>query len=125
VSAIWRIRQQSFDALITRVLPSFGVELRIIDLGAGCGWLSHRLAQLAHETVAVDVNGDEQDGLGAADRLGCHSVLAEFDCLPFPDDCADVAIFNGSFHYSTDLAVTLREAFRVSKLVVIMIVRSP
>jgi SAM-dependent methyltransferase len=119
-AAIWRIRQRSFDALITRVLPLLGVELRILDLGAGCGWLSHRLGQLGHKTVAVDINCDEQDGLGAAGRLGCYRVLAEFDRLPFPNDYADVAIFNGSFHYSTDFTVTLREAFRVCPLVVVM-----
>lgn len=119
-AAIWRIRQSSYHALLTRVLSPFRAGLQILDLGAGCGWLSHRLAQLGHETVAVDINCDEQDGLGAAGRLGCRRVLADFDRLPFSDDYADVVIFNGSFHYSTDFAVTLREAFRVSRLVVIM-----
>jgi ubiquinone/menaquinone biosynthesis C-methylase UbiE len=47
-------------------------------------------------------------------------VLADFDRLPFPVNYADLAIFNGSFHYSTDYRVTLREAFRVARAVVVM-----
>src|SRR5581483_4015429 len=46
-----------------------------------------------------------------------------FDRLPFPNDEADVAVFNASLHYSTDYGVTLREALRVlspQRIVVIM-----
>ncbi|MDQ2996103.1 MAG: hypothetical protein M3R61_03465, partial [Chloroflexota bacterium] len=40
--------------------------LRVLDLGAGVGWLSNRLAELGHVPCAIDLNLDLRDGLGAA-----------------------------------------------------------
>jgi SAM-dependent methyltransferase len=119
-AAIWRIRRRSYGVLVDRVLTQFDKPLRILDLGAGCGWLTYRLSSLGHDVIAVDINSDSEDGLGAAGRLGCRSILADFDRLPLSERHADLAIFNGSFHYSTDYRRTLREAFRVAPLVVIM-----
>jgi SAM-dependent methyltransferase len=91
--------------------------LRILDLGAGNCWLSHRLAQRGHHVAAVDVSTDSRDGLGAhiwyelADTF--VPIQAEFDRLPFAADQMDVAVFNASLHYSTDCARTLTEAMRV------------
>jgi len=119
-AAIWRIRRRSYGVLVNRVLTQFDKPLRILDLGAGCGWLTYRLSALGHDGIAVDINSDGEDGLGAAGRLGCRSILADFDRLPLSDRQADLAIFNGSFHYSTDYRRTLRETFRVAPLVVIM-----
>ena len=90
---------------------------RILDLGAGNGWLSYRLARRGHGVAAVDLNDDPQDGLGAHvhyDREAPFAVIqASFDRLPWPDDVIDLAIYNGSLHYSTDYCATLREALRV------------
>lgn len=119
-AGIWRIRRCSYGVLVSRVLTQYGKPLRILDLGAGCGWLTHRLSTLGHDAIAVDINSDSEDGLGAAARLGCRCLLADFDRLPLSDRHADLAIFNGSFHYSTDYRKTLRETFRVARVVVIM-----
>jgi SAM-dependent methyltransferase len=117
---IWRIRRRTFAALVTRVLSQFQRPMRVLDLGAGVGWLSYRLAELGHSPVAIDVNPDHRDGLGAAEIYGCPRVLADFDRLPFSDGSADLAIFNGSFHYSADYSSTLQEALRVASCVAIM-----
>lgn len=123
----WRVRASSFAALAERVLPGLGngrtAPLAVLDLGAGNGWLAHRLALLGHSVAAVDLLDDDFDGLGAhvrhrsavryPDRGGVLPVQAEFDRLPFVDGAADLAIFNASLHYSTDIAATLREACRV------------
>src|SRR6267378_6158682 len=93
---IWRIRAKSYVTFITRVLepleartgnpetlfppldkePRSGgrheasVRLRILDLGAGNGWLSNRLAQRGHSVTAIDLSDDPFDGLGAGRHYG-------------------------------------------------------
>ena len=103
-----------------RVLPSLerGRPLDVLDLGAGTGWLSYRLALRGHRPVAVDILTDGRDGLGAARHFFAElgrafpRIDAEFDQLPFPSDCFDVAIYNSSVHYSSDYRRTLTEARR-------------
>jgi SAM-dependent methyltransferase len=111
----WSIRRRTFSCFRNRVLPSMGARLRILDLGAGTGWLSNRLAQLGHEPCAVDLSCNDQDGLEAARHFGSAwpCVRAEFDRLPFLDASVDAVVFNASLHYSADYLTTLREALRV------------
>ena len=59
---IWRVRAASFRLLLRTCQPS----QRVLDLGAGNGWLSNRLAQAGHSVAAVDLSDDIFDGLGAA-----------------------------------------------------------
>jgi SAM-dependent methyltransferase len=112
-SNVWRIRATGFGVLL-RELTGLS-NLRVVDLGAGNCWLSYQLAQRGHTVAAVDVQVDEIDGLGAARHYDAEFVAlqAEFDHLPLADAQADLAIFNGSLHYSTDYVATLREALRV------------
>ncbi|MBV8200219.1 MAG: class I SAM-dependent methyltransferase [Acidobacteria bacterium] len=128
IAAQWALRRRTFAAFSRRVLPRLGPGLRIVDLGAGVGWLSYRLALLGHHPMAVDLTADERDGLGAARHYqevtgggnpravaaaAWPRVQAEFDRLPLPAGAADLVIFNASLHYSTDYGITLREALRV------------
>ena len=108
----WKIRATTYKYLESRLLPSRALD--ILDLGAGNGWLSNRLAQRGHRPVAVDVFADGMDGLGAARHYGMSFPLieAEFDRLPFEDRQFDWAVFNCSLHYSTDYRRTLAEALR-------------
>jgi SAM-dependent methyltransferase len=129
----WALRRRTFAAFTRRVLPRLAAEraaaaaataeapgtsmpgLRIVELGAGVGWLCHRLAMLGHHPLAVDLSVDEQDGLGAARhyRPAWPRFQAEFDRLPLAAGAADLVIFNASLHYSTDYELTLGEALRV------------
>ncbi len=117
--ADWRIRAASFDAFVRHVLTGMEAAsdrpLTILDLGAGNGWLSNRLALRGHRVAAVDLTVNAFDGLGchAFYESGFTPVQAEFDRLPFPDAVADLVIFNASLHYSIDYAGTLKEALRV------------
>ncbi len=111
-AATWHVRQESFRNLV-RVLQRVGRRpLRVLDLGAGNGWLSYRLTTLGHCCVAVDWLDDDEDGLGASRhypiRFTC--VQADFDDLALAPGQFDVAIFNASLHYSNDPARTLRHA---------------
>ena len=119
----WAVRARSYEAFLRAVLEPeerrLGRKLSVLDLGAGNGWLSYRLASLGHRAVAVDVRGDCVDGLGAAASLAARTgglmrcIEASFDAIPLDDGNADIALFNASLHYSTDLERTLSEAVRV------------
>jgi SAM-dependent methyltransferase len=111
----WQIRRETYHHLLGHVLAAGPLPLRVLDLGAGSGWLSHRLAALGHRAVAVDALDDEVDGLGAA-RLyetGFPVVQADFDALPFAPGQFDLVVFNGSLHYAADMAATLEHAHRM------------
>jgi SAM-dependent methyltransferase len=114
-AAEWRIRQRSFQSLQRHVMEAHRRPMRVADLGAGCGWLTHRLTALGHDVVAVDRLDDELDGLGVRRHYPVEftRVQADFDRLPFDDRQFDVAVFNASLHYSADPDLTLAEARRV------------
>ncbi len=110
--AIWRRRERHFCVLL-RQLPN--VSLRILDAGAGNGWLTHQLTKRGHAVAALDLSDDARDGLGAhvfyQTRFACYQ--AEFTQLPFTDAQYDLVIFNAALHYADALAPTLAEARRV------------
>lgn len=123
--AEWRERARSFKALksisnalepLTHPFPSFA-RYKILDLGAGNGWLSNQLAKMGNAVAAVDLSLDSFDGLGAHRHYETPflSVCAEYDHLPFYDSEADIVIFNASFHYSPNPVKTLGEVLRVLK----------
>jgi SAM-dependent methyltransferase len=115
--SLWRLRATAYSQLVNRVLPRLEARgpLRGLDLGCGNGWLAYRLTQLGHQIVAIDVQLDPRDGLGAHANYDAPftSVQGEFDRLPFADHQVDLAVFNGSLHYTSDYEVSLREALRV------------
>jgi SAM-dependent methyltransferase len=116
---IWRIRARSYETFVHRVLEPLENQvsrsLRILDIGAGCGWLAYRLALRGHHVIAMDLLDDPLDGLGARKHYeaGFAAVLAEYDRLPLDCEQMDLVVFNASLHYSTDYAATLRETLRV------------
>ncbi len=117
--ADWRIRARSFNVLtksvLTRLQVPLGRSLKIVDLGAGNGWLSNRLSAQGDRVIAVDLLVDAEEGLGAW-KFYEHTftpVQAEFNRLPLMDCFADAVIFNASFHYSENDVETLKEALRV------------
>ncbi|HWW82068.1 MAG TPA: class I SAM-dependent methyltransferase [Vicinamibacterales bacterium] len=108
----WRIRAETYRHLNARVLASAPHALRVLDLGAGSGWLSNRLSELRHRPVAVDILDDDLDGLGAirAKRSPFIAVQADFDALPFAPRQFDLVVFNASLHYASNPVETLRLA---------------
>jgi SAM-dependent methyltransferase len=113
-AATWRVRQESVRHL-ERTLRRFqGRRLRILDLGAGSGWLSARLTRLGHCCVAVDWLDDDEDGLAAFRhypvRFTC--VQADFDDLMLAPGQFDVAIFNASLHYASQPHRTVAHALK-------------
>lgn len=121
MSGDWHIRARSYLSLINNIIEPTekysGGPLNILDMGAGNGWLSYRLAQRGHQVAAVDLTTNSFDGLGASKYYDVvfTPVQAEFDALPFLDQTIDLVLFNASFHYSTHYELTLQETLRVLK----------
>jgi SAM-dependent methyltransferase len=121
----WRVRKASWEAVARDLLPRLARErarrpLKIVDAGAGNGWLSNRLAVAGHRPLALDLRVDGDDGLGAAAAFdGPHGpatferARATFQRLPIPTGEADAVIFNAALHYSPSPETALREAVRV------------
>ena len=118
----WAIRARTYRYIERNILPRLTQRkvpaLRVLDLGAGNGWMSYRLALRGHSPVAVDLMTNDQDGLEAAEHYA-HQLpglfprfQAELDNLPFANAQFDVVIFNASFHYSENYLATLAEALR-------------
>ncbi|MGB8643997.1 MAG: class I SAM-dependent methyltransferase, partial [Anaerolineae bacterium] len=108
----WQVRAKSYQALVNNLivpLEPTRTPLRILDLGAGNSWLSYRLSKRGHTLAAIDLLVNAHDGLGARTRYDVEftSIQAEFDCLPLAGKQVDLAIFNSSFHYSTNYESTL------------------
>lgn len=118
----WTVRARTFDAFMHRVLEREAGRLtrplRVLDLGAGNGWLCYRVAQAGHDALALDLRTDAVDGLGAAteylrERPGLfRRVVASFESLPVAERSFDLAVFNAALHYALDLAAVLAEARR-------------
>ena len=121
----WAIRARTFRYMERHILPHIpspsGRQLRILDLGAGNGWMSYRLAKQHHSPIAVDLMTNDQDGLEAAEHFSGFlprlfpRFQAEVDNLPFADHQFDLVIFNASFHYSEDYEKTMAEALRCTR----------
>jgi ubiquinone/menaquinone biosynthesis C-methylase UbiE len=112
---IWRFRERSFERLLT--LIGNGRPLKILDVGAGNGWLANQLTRRGNTVAALDLADDSRDGLGARVHYATdfETYQAEFDRMPFGAAQFDVVIFNAALHYADALSVTLRGARRVMR----------
>jgi SAM-dependent methyltransferase len=123
LSRQWAVRARSYEAFMGRELaPAAALASRplsVLDLGAGAGWLSYRIALQGHFSTALDIRADAVDGLGAAGpylartQRRMRTLVAGFDGVPAADASFDIAVFNASLHYATDLAAVLAEAARL------------
>lgn len=121
----WAVRARSFDVFMRDVLrpeaSRLGRPLSVLDLGAGNGWLSYRVALEGHMATAIDIREDMIDGLGAAAPFVARvpgrldRLVASFDAVPLDTATADVTVFNAALHYSTDLPATIAEAARLTQ----------
>ncbi|WP_189440551.1 class I SAM-dependent methyltransferase [Rhodanobacter panaciterrae] len=118
----WQMRARSYDYLVRHLLDGTDRDGRILDLGAGNGWMSYRLALAGYRPCAVDLLTNDQDGLGAARHYRTRlpklfpRFQAEIRRLPFADEQFDAAVFNASFHYAENYEASLRETLRCVKV---------
>lgn len=111
----WRIRARSYQYLMRTLCHCLAPAAKILDLGAGNGWLSNRLAEAGFSPCAVDLSINNDDGLGAAQLYDTRwpRLQAAFDNMPLEDSQADAIVFNASFHYCANQQATVAESLRV------------
>ncbi len=111
----WRIRARSFASLAKLLSSNLRRDDRILDLGAGIGWLSNRLSLAGYRPLAIDLSVDADDGLGMARSFATEwpCLRAKFDSIPLASGQVEAVIFNASFHYCVDQEQTIAEAIRV------------
>lgn len=113
---MWQMRAASFKTFMDKaVRPLPQKKMSILELGAGNGWLSNRLALLGHSVDAVDLLTNDWDGLGAHVHYesAFRPVQAAFDALPFKSHRYDLIVFNASFHYSEDFDFTFNRVLKL------------
>ncbi len=131
----WPVRHKSFQILMRwfkQEIDGRSQSLRVVDMGAGVGWLAGRLAMEAGEQVelvALDLSRDDAFGLGAAGRLRQELeipltlVQGDIERPPFQPKSVDLLIYNASLHYAGDVGACLASAatlLRPGGVVVIM-----
>lgn len=116
----WELRAESMMWLQELFAAEhLGPALRVLDAGAGNCWLTRHLAAWGAIVVALDINDDDEDGLGAGSHylrslpIDFDRVIADFGNLPFRDGEFDLVLFNGAFHYAEDQPTIIAEALRV------------
>jgi SAM-dependent methyltransferase len=108
--ALWRARALHYLGIraCLRAIPWVS---RVLDLGAGNGWMARRLAR-RFQVTALDADA----GPAALGALGASPVLrvrGELGALPFAGGSFDAVVAAASLHYAPDVAETLREVARV------------
>lgn len=110
----WRLRAKSFQFLQKWLQNSLGKRpLRILEVGAGSGWMSRHLAE-HHDVLALDVNAGPH-GLAALPAAQRHflAIQAELEHLPLASRCLDVIIAGASLHYTSNWQAFFKGAARV------------
>ena len=109
-AAAWRLRALHY-VVVRAGLALLPNVRRILDVGAGNGWLARRLAG-RYRVTALDVDATNA-GLGALDDPRVHRVRGDLESLPLAEGSFDVVIVAAALHYCTDLPRALGEMARV------------
>jgi SAM-dependent methyltransferase len=112
----WEVRRQSYNAMMEVLACDTSSPHRgpVADLGAGTGWLAHRLAAVGYRVLAVETSLEEDFGLKEARTYLSPPhppflpVQGDLEHPPVQRECLKFAIFNASLHYAHDLGETLR-----------------
>lgn len=116
MAAMWAQRAASWEALVRELARHCPVPGRMVDVGAGCGWLAARMADAGWSAAAVDVTVDGGDGLAAAQHHDADLILLRCDMatLPFASGSVDLVVHNAALHYAADPAAVLDESRRIA-----------
>ena len=109
-TAAWRIRALHYLIIRAglRLIPRIE---RVLDVGAGNGWLARRLAP-SFRVTALDVDGGDT-GLGALRDARVTRVVGDLEALPLRSQWFDAVIVAAALHYAVDVRAALSEAARV------------
>lgn len=113
----WIDIARAFDIVLNIVRPQPGA--MVVDIGAGRGWAAKQFAIRGCHAVAVEINDDDQIGLGRSIALMQHAnvqydlLIANSQRLPLADESFDIVFASAALHHSSSLEILLSEAARV------------
>ena len=113
----WNIRAVSFACLLRLLKDRLKPHDKVLDLGAGTGWLSHRLALDGFSPCAIDLSTDVHDGLGAAGNFDTDwpRLQAEYDGIPLGDNAVKPHELAGGIADAPEVAHCLTTLERLSE----------
>jgi len=109
-TAAWRTRALHYVVVRLGLCLIPGVS-RVLDLGAGNGWMARRLAG-SFRVTALDVDAGDT-GLGALHDDRVVRVAGDLEALPLRTGSFDAVVASASLHYAIDIRTVLAEAARV------------
>lgn len=106
----WRMRCQ--DLSIVQHHLAEGKLGRVLEVGAWNGWLTHHLARMSHEVLAVDYFSHPDDGLGAKRHYpeDWHAIQMDISDLTLLPSDNDAVIINHGLHLLPNPLATIRQA---------------
>ncbi|HEV7780207.1 MAG TPA: methyltransferase domain-containing protein [Chitinophagaceae bacterium] len=113
----WRIRQQSCNRLVNYLGKKKG-PLKILEVGCGNGWLSHRLSMVSGTFVtAIDINAFElrQAARVFAGVPGLQFIYGSIDSPELVNRHFDIIVFAASIQYFRSLTDTLDHSMLLLK----------
>jgi len=113
--------------VIAGLLPRSGCE-RVLDAGAGSGWLSEILSNRGHRVYAVDIGLDSirrASARLAGQKGNVHFTQADVYRLPFPDRSFDAVVVSEIVEHLDHPGPALREIARLLRRGGCVIVSTP
>ncbi len=117
----WTTVARSFDIALEELRPVLRPSMTVLDLGAGRGWAAKHFALRGCRAVALDINPDENVGLGRAWALMKHAnvyfdlIIADGERLPLLPESFDLVFCAAALHHATDLPLLVKNIQRVIK----------
>src|SRR5687767_7300022 len=119
----WQIRKQSSDRLTAyfekkQVAATSGQPLRLLEMGCGNGWLSHRLATIPNTKVTgLDINFAElQQAVRVFENIpNLQFIYGDISNVFFQEAYFDAVIFAASIQYFSSLTAILHTTARFLK----------
>jgi len=92
------------------------LDLRILDLGCGTGFLLEELNSVSNNSVGLDLSADMLKLACEKEKAKRRLILGSGDNLPFADGVFDVVVCRGSLHHMPNLEHVLSEIRRILML---------
>lgn len=100
-------------------------ELTILEVGCGTGYFARALSENRHSIVGVDYSHSMVKVAQEKQNPNIIFVEADAHLLPFRDNSFDISLFITSLEFITKPELAIKEARRVSRRGIILLVLNP